>query len=1202
MSAATPKHENRLVHETSPYLLQHAQNPVDWYAWGPEALERARREDKPILLSIGYAACHWCHVMERESFENEEIARVMNEHFVCIKVDREERPDLDDIYMAATVALSGGGGWPMTVFLAPDQRPFFAGTYFPPTDKHGRPGFRTLLDKIAGLWGSDREALLAQASELTEHVRAQSEATRPAGIDADAIAGAFEQLSLAFDPGFGGFGGAPKFPPAAALELLLRHHRNQGTVRALEMVRTTLDGMKNGGIYDQLGGGFARYSTDERWLVPHFEKMLYDNAQLARVYLQAWQVTNDPEYRRVATETLDYVCREMQSPQGGYHSATDADSEGEEGKFFVWQFDEIQELLGEPDADRFALYYDASPAGNWEGTNVLNTPRTREQVAKQLGISGEELDDSLERSRRKLFDARSRRVPPLTDDKVLTAWNGMMIGAMAEGHRVLREPRWLASAERAAKYLLTELVRPDGGLFRTARAGKAHIAGYLEDYAFLVDGLLDLYEAGGSADHLRRATELAERMLDDFGDPEGGAFFHTAEQHEQLIARTREGHDGALPSANSVAARALARLSVQLGNETYRDHAERALRAYGRLVGRSPRAFASGLSVVDFLIRGPLELAIIGPAGDPTTEAFWRELGRRYLPNRVVAHGNAPDPSLPLLDGRLPIGERPTLYVCRGFVCKAPITDPDQIDAAIAESAPAAPAKASLAERPLSASATPDGTRRYAQRRAGRGFIELGSTGLTVSRLGFGGYRIHDDVPNHRQALLEALQSGVNLIDTSTNYTDGGSERLVGDAIAEAVRSGAAARDEVVVVTKIGYVQGRNLELAEARKAEGKPYGDMVEYGPGIWHCIDPDWLRDQLTRSLERLRLETVDVCLLHNPEYFFSDAIKRGRGPLSALRDEFYGRLERAFQQLEQEVSSGRIRHYGVSSNTSVEPADAREATELRRMLQAAVRAGGEQHHFRVLQLPMNLLEPTAAFEKNNGELTVLEHAREQRIAVLVNRPLNAIREDGLTRLADPPKFSGAPAHDAQLARVQSLEQEFRRNFVPMLRTTPGGPPPASLLAWGERLARIPAGVRTLAQWNDVEAQVVAPRTGQVLRALDQAMRGSIAEKWQEFRDRYLAALEGLLTAIRQRAAEGSRSQARALHGALDPCLPEARRAEPLSRKALWVVSSTPGVTAVLVGMREPGYVHDAVGMLDWEPLPDPLAALRAAGEARI
>jgi uncharacterized protein YyaL (SSP411 family)/aryl-alcohol dehydrogenase-like predicted oxidoreductase len=1188
---------NRLAHETSPYLLQHAHNPVDWYPWGPEALARAAAEDKPILLSIGYAACHWCHVMERESFENDEIARVMNEHFVCIKVDREERPDLDDIYMAATVAMSGSGGWPMTVFLTPDQRPFFAGTYFPPTDKYGRPGFRTLLDKISELWQRDRPALLDQASELTEHVRTQSEAIRPGGIDADTIAGAAEQLALAFDPRFGGFGSAPKFPPSPALALLLRHHHRSGDSRALEMVQKTLDGMKNGGIYDQLGAGFARYSTDERWLVPHFEKMLYDNAQLARIYLEAWQVTGDPEYRRVASETLDYIVREMQAPDGGYFSATDADSEGEEGKFFVWQFDEIQELLGEPDADRFSLYYDVSPNGNWEGKSVLQTPRPLDQVAKQLGISAVELERSLASAKQTLYEARQRRVPPLTDDKVLTAWNGLMIGAMAEGYRVLREPRYLASAERAAAYVLERLVRPDGGLYRTARADKAHLDGYLEDYAFFADALLDLYEAGGSARFFDKAIELAERMLRDFADPEDGAFFQTAHGHETLIVRTRDGHDGAIPNANAVAARLLARLAAHLGSDTYREHAEGALRAYGKLIERSPRAFATSLGVVDFLLSGPIELVI---AGSPeAAEPFWRDVGRRYLPNRIIAHA-AGTAEQPLLEGKAPIDGKPALYVCKGFVCQAPITDPAQIDAALGTSAPEA--RTTLSERKTPGRATPEATRAYAARHANRGFIELGKTELFVSRLGFGGYRVHADVPTHCAALAKALTEGINLIDTSTNYTDGGSERLVGEVIADLMRAKRLSREEVVVVSKIGYVQGQNLELAERRRAEGRPFAEMVEYGPGIWHCIHPEWLEDQLTRSLERLRLETLDVCLLHNPEYFLSDAIKRGRGPLSELRDEFYARLSRAFAQLEQEVKRGRIGSYGVSSNTSVAGADARETTELTRMLAAAREAGGDAHHFRVLQLPLNLIESQAAFEPNNDGKTVLEYARKQRIAVLVNRPLNAIREDGLVRLADPPKFDGAPPFETQLARVQGLEQEFRRTFAPMLKTSAGTPPAESLLAWGEQLARIPAGVRTLAQWGDIEAQVVAPRTAQVLRALDQALRGPLAERWQEFRERYVDALEALLSSIRERASEGSRVQAGALHRAIDDALPDARRDEPLSRKALWVAMSTRGVTSVLVGMREPAYVDDALAILDWELLTDAPVALRAALEARL
>jgi len=516
------KPQNRLASETSPYLLQHAHNPVAWYPWGPEALGRASAENKPILLSIGYAACHWCHVMERESFENEAIAALMNEHFVCIKVDREERPDLDQIYMAATVALSGSGGWPMTVFLTPEQQPFFAGTYFPPVDKYGRPGFPTLLNKITALWQSDRSTLLEQAAELAEHIADQARVAAPLTIGRQALQAAASQLRGSFDRRYGGFGKAPKFPPCASLSLLLRQYRNAAGEELLEMITSTLDGMKNGGIYDHIAGGFARYSTDERWLVPHFEKMLYDNAQLASVYLDAFQATRDTDYARVARETLDYVIREMQEPGGAYFSATDADSEGVEGKFFVWTLDEVIEILGTEAADHFAAYYDITAKGNWEQQNVLNTPRALERVAEELGMPAPVVRAELERSKKQLYQARKRRVPPLLDDKILSSWNGLMLSAMAAGHRVLGHRHYLDSAQRAADSVLARMRRPDGGLFHTARGARAHVPGFLEDYAFLSDGLIALYEAGGPERYLHEAERLIERMLLDFDDEASG--------------------------------------------------------------------------------------------------------------------------------------------------------------------------------------------------------------------------------------------------------------------------------------------------------------------------------------------------------------------------------------------------------------------------------------------------------------------------------------------------------------------------------------------------------------------------------------------------------------------------------------------------------------------------------------------------------
>jgi len=673
---------NRLAEATSPYLLQHAHNPVEWYQWGPEALERARREDRPILLSIGYSACHWCHVMAHESFEDEAIASLMNAHFVNIKVDREERPDLDDIYMAATMAMNQGqGGWPMTVFLTPEQRPFFAGTYFPPEDRHGRPGFPTILRRIAELWQENRPALERMGEEVTEHLRAAT-ILAPGEVNvAAAIADAADQLAATFDPAWGGFGRAPKFPPATLLRLLLLAQQ-AGDARALPMVRRTLDGMAHGGMYDQVGGGFCRYSTDAMWLVPHFEKMLYDNALLARAYLEGWQVTADPSYRQVVTEVLDYVLREMTSPQGGFHSATDADSEGVEGKFFTWSREEFDALLG-ADAALAAAWFDVSAAGNWEGTNILRTPRRLEEVAAGFGLSAEEATRRLVNARSALYEARKGRVPPGLDDKVLTAWNGLMIGALAEGTRVLGEPRWLLAAARAADFVLAHL-RREGRLLRSWRAGAAHLDAYLEDYAFLGSGLVDLYEAGGEERFLHEAADLAERMMAEFTAPDGG-FYSTAEGHEALLVRHREGHDGALPGANAVAAHLLARLSVHLDRADWRVAAEAALAAWGEAIAAQPRAFAQSLLALAFLREGPVECAFVGPTGDPGLAALQGAVARQFLPHRVIGHS---DPSrggssLPLLAGKGLVEGHAALYVCREYACRRPITAPDQVAAAL---------------------------------------------------------------------------------------------------------------------------------------------------------------------------------------------------------------------------------------------------------------------------------------------------------------------------------------------------------------------------------------------------------------------------------------------------------------------------------------------------------------------------------------
>jgi uncharacterized protein len=695
---AAGRSPNRLIHETSPYLLQHAHNPVDWHPWGKEALVKSRESNKPILLSIGYSACHWCHVMERESFESDQIAALMNEHFVCIKVDREERPDLDEIYMQATLALNHGqGGWPMTVFLTPEQEPIFAGTYFPPADRWGRPGFASVLTKVAEFWRKDPDGLRRQAGDITKQLKQSMRVASPAPVGETELDAAASQYADEFDPQFGGFGRAPKFPPATGLSFLLRQHHRTGDAQALVMVTKTLDAMAAGGMYDHIGGGFARYSTDERWLVPHFEKMLYDNALLARTYIEATQATSNQAYRRVATETLDYILREMTSPEGGFYSATDADSEGVEGKFFVWTPDEIRAVIPDgEDAKRFCAYYDITPGGNWEHKSIPNTPEPLETVAAHLKISSGELQETVDRVRPLVYAARAKRVPPGLDDKVLTAWNGMMISAMAEGARVLGDSRYLEAAEEAADFLLRTMKRPDGGLYRTYRSGpstgglrtnKAHLDACLEDYAYLAEGLIDLYEAGAHEGYLDEAVRLAERILADFSDVQDGGFFTTGKDHESLILRSREGPDGATPSGNAVAASVLARLSFHFAREDFREAATTAIRVYGRLIARYPRAFAKSLCVVDLLLRGPVELAFIGSPAEPGYEALRAGVNRLYLPNRIIAHHDpqGPDQDHPLTKGKSLVKGKAALYICRNFSCQAPLTEPARIDAALAE-------------------------------------------------------------------------------------------------------------------------------------------------------------------------------------------------------------------------------------------------------------------------------------------------------------------------------------------------------------------------------------------------------------------------------------------------------------------------------------------------------------------------------------
>ncbi len=676
---SAPKHTNRLIYETSPYLRQHAHNPVDWYPWGEEALRRAREEDKPILLSIGYSACHWCHVMERESFENEQIAALMNQHFVNIKVDREERPDLDALYMGAVQAMTQHGGWPLTVFLTPDGVPFYGGTYFPPEPRHGMPGFPQVLLAVADAYRNRRGDVVAQAARVRKFLE-QANRSLPGRQDllqetllSQATTAALRQL----DPRYGGFGGAPKFPQPMTLEFLLRAWKRWSDPQPLHAVELTLEQMARGGIYDQLGGGFHRYSVDARWLVPHFEKMLYDNALLARLYLHAYQATGKVLYRRVAEETLDYVVREMTGPHGGFYSSQDADSEGVEGKFYLWTPEEVAAVLGERDARAFNALYDVTPQGNFEHRSILHLERPLDEVAAELGMAPAELEAVVAWARPKLYAAREQRVRPGRDEKVITAWNGLMLRAFAEAARVLERPDYRGLAVRNAEFVLGTLWQ-NGRLLRTFKDGQARIPAYLEDYALYSGGLLTLYEATFDPRWFRAARELADQMLALFWEPGDEAFYDTGHDQEQLVARPREVTDNAMPSGNSAAVETLLRLATFTGNAEYQRPAATVLRSLAEQLRQYPTAFGHLLEALDFYLSTPKEIVVLGPQPREDTQALLRTVFQRYLPNKVVAGADGPSSQVvvPLLDGREPLDGRATAFVCERFTCALPTSDP----------------------------------------------------------------------------------------------------------------------------------------------------------------------------------------------------------------------------------------------------------------------------------------------------------------------------------------------------------------------------------------------------------------------------------------------------------------------------------------------------------------------------------------------
>ncbi len=685
---------NRLINEKSPYLLQHAYNPVDWYPWSKEAFEKANKEGKPIFLSIGYSTCHWCHVMEKESFEDSTVAELLNKYYVSIKVDREERPDIDNIYMTVAQVLTGSGGWPLTIIMTPDKKPFFAGTYFPKENRFGKPGLIDILTQIAAVWEKDNDKILSSANKIIDAVK-QTTNTFDTGkeISLDLINKSVQNFTDNFDEEFGGFGNSPKFPSPHNLLFLLRQYKSNQKSSILNMVTKTLDKMEEGGIYDQIGYGFHRYSTDKKWLVPHFEKMIYDQAMLAMAYTEAYQLTQNNRYKETADGIFKYVLRDMTSTQGGFYTAEDADSDGEEGKFYFWSYSELQKLLSPEDFNIFIKTFKVEKSGNFvdqvkgekDGNNILHREKPYDTLAKEFNISTVTLLKKLDTIREELFLIREKRIHPFKDDKILTDWNGLMIAALAQAGVVFENKNYIKSAEKSIKFIFNNLLKKDGTLYHRFRNGEVKIDAHLDDYSFIIWGLLNLYESTFKTDYLKHAIGFNEILIKHFWDDKNGGFFFTSDKSTDLFTRQKEIYDGAIPSGNSVAMMNLVRLSRITGDTKLADMASKLSKAFSKSSERYPMGYSQFLSAVDFAIRPSFEIVIVGKEDNPLTKEMLKEINSIYIPNKVVLlkskgmETKGITSIAPFTKEQEMINEQTTVYVCRNFVCNLPTSDPKKV-------------------------------------------------------------------------------------------------------------------------------------------------------------------------------------------------------------------------------------------------------------------------------------------------------------------------------------------------------------------------------------------------------------------------------------------------------------------------------------------------------------------------------------------
>ncbi len=1189
MQATSPpsaKKPNLLAREASSYLQSQAYRAVDWHPWTPASLEKAHRLHKPIFLSIGYSSCHFCHQMDSECFDDSSIAKVLNEHFICIKVDREERPDLDEAFLEITSAFTGGQrGWPMTIFLTPDQKAFFAGSFFPLEDEKESLGFRSLLQRLTLIWKQQPHNILQQAKKLATHVNSARPKVSDYPIGDQEITDAVRYYLKNFDLRYGGFTKAPKYPPHGAMSLLLRYYKQTENSQVLHLVCKTLDCMYKGGIYDHLGGGFSRYSIDEKWLVPHFEKMLYDNALLIPIYLDAYLITKNPLYRTVATQTADFVLRELANPNGGFYSSLGAGPEGEEGHFYLWSYEEVKESLSKEEFEAFSAAYKLEAQGHCKGKILIN----RLHISDLTGFHSALLEQEkklIKTAIHKLFKKRQNRTKPFRDDKIIVSWTALMTYALARLGCALGEAKYSDAAEKAAFFLLRSMRDEHGLLFRLYRRGKRQQPAFLEDYAFLCLAYLELYECGKSERFLQESFALAEAMMRLFRDPKTGLFHTSSSEHTgSPFVPHQDGTDGAIPNPNATAAFVLAKLSHHLDRPDLCTTSKKALSAIGKSIHLYPHLYPTSLSVVDFHLDCPLNISCVGHDEEERMEDLLQKVHGVYLPNKIVAHfnwGKKVISASPILQDKQLVNDKPTAHVCRGTTCFKPVNTPEKLGELLQTHH--SPTRSNIFGFLLTGKASSTGTHQYASFHPKVSFNNTAQD-LCLCPIGFGSRKVFEHDSQHRRALELALLSGCNVIDTAANYTDGSSEHCVGLVLREMIEKHQIERSQVFLMSKAGYVQGKALDAALEEKEGEVAFPEMEQIDESCWYCMHPQYLSSQLHQSRARLQVETIDAFFLQDPEQYLLNP-KYSLLPLRELRQRFYKQIEKSFTFLEKAAAEGTIQYYGISSNNLALPSNHREKVHLERLVEVAKKVGGENHHFRFVQLPLNLLEAQAITQSD----AITQCASSEGISLFARRPLNAVYEEEMVRLSHFEKKELSLDFERHVQWGVALEDEWKTTIAPFIHLPEGLPLPSQLFNWAQALHDLRKQQLNFLDWSHLEEEQITPQLTYLFQLIEQNIQRNepLYNVWIDWKKRYMLALQPLIQFLRDRSMNQSAFQSLCIDQVTSRLLPPKTQEALLSQKTLRVLTKTPGVTCVINSMHTPKYVQDSLAALEL-PAPD-------------